>query len=85
MAKKKKTKERDPSTTVEIKLPPALYKKVMTLKNADRELLTQILQSTFHTESRFGMDHIVFSESKLTKAEIAKSGAERFWKLCEGD
>jgi hypothetical protein len=90
MAKKKKPKATgpDPSTSIEIKLPTELWNKYLALKARDQALLTHMIRATFDADARYGMDFIKFSESTLTKADLAdarKSPPKGFWKLCEGD
>ena len=90
MAKKKKLKSTDPTTTVEIVLPPALWQQYLELKEADKTgvLLDNVIRAVFDYDARFGMSYVKFSEAKSTKSGAAKSGKdddEHFYKLCEGD
>jgi len=94
MAKKKKPGRHHSAadTTVEIRLPTDLYKRVKKIKDLDKLFIDQTVRAVFGDDENYGITHVVLTESTLKEGDITRIKAEDkdkdcksgYWKLCEG-
>ena len=94
MAKKKikRQAQLEVDTTIELRLPDELYKRVMDLKKLDKALLDETVRAVFGHDELYGMNHVVIKKSTLKEVDITRlkpsendtSKKAGYWKLCEG-
>ncbi len=83
MAKKKKPKSKakaaDPSTTIEIRLPKALFDEVTDIQNTHPDVIEETLRLIFHRDVTYGMNAV-----KITEQDPNEADEDGIFKLCQG-